>query len=80
MKAHEDDAQERIDVLHKTNSRYVSPRGTPFVIRISYSLFLNVQEGFNYPEIMRGSRRRSPEGGGSVLKNQFEGGGWGGSE
>ena len=58
---------ERIDVLHKTNSRYVSPRGTPFdplgepfVIRISYALFLNVQEGFNYPEIMRGSRRRSP--------------------
>ena len=43
-----------------THTRYVSPRGTPFAIRISYSLFLNVQEGFNYPEIMRGSRRRSP--------------------
>ena len=28
---------ERIDVLHKTNSRYVSFRGTPFVIRISYA-------------------------------------------
>ena len=46
-------------MLHKTNSRYVFPQGTPFVIRISYALFLNVQEGFNYPEIMRGSRKRS---------------------
>ena len=71
-------------MLHKTNSRYVSPRGTPFVIRISYALFLNVQEGFNYPEIMRGwltktfSRRElNFEGGGSVLKNQFQGGGGG---
>ena len=72
-------------MLHKTNSRYVSPRGTPFVIRISYELFLNVQEGFNYPEIMRGSRIlqeridfRGGEGGGSVLKNQFQQGGGGG--
>ena len=52
------------------------------MIRISYALFLNVQEGFNYPEIMRGSRRRSPGenlnlevGGRSVLKNKFSGGG-----
>ena len=59
--AHEDVPQERIDVVHKTNSRYVSPqKKKTFVIRISYALFLNVQEGFNYPEIMRGSRRRSP--------------------
>ena len=33
------DHLERIDVLHKTNSRYVSPRGTPFVIRISFHSF-----------------------------------------
>ena len=60
-------------MLHKTNSRYVSPRRTPFVIRISYALFLNVQEGFNYPETMRGSRRRSPgenlEGGVCIEKS-----------
>ena len=82
-------------MLHKTNSRYVSPRGTPFVIRISCALFLNVQEGFNYPEIMRGSRRRSPgggvcieksiprgRGGGGVCieKSIRAGGGWGGFE
>ena len=72
-------------MLHKTNSRYVSPRGTPFVIRISNSLFLNVQEGFNYPEIIEAHEDvlqeridfRGGEGGGSVLKNQFQGGGGG---
>ena len=26
---------------------------------LPHALFLNVQEGFNYPEIMRGSRKRS---------------------
>ena len=38
-------------MLHKINSKYISPRKTSFVIKISYSLFLNIQENFNYPKI-----------------------------
>ena len=40
--------QERINMLHKTNTKYIFPRGISFVIKISYTLFPSVQKVLDF--------------------------------